>query len=121
VWGTLHYNLSGCTLDFLFNGHGLEPGETYKVEFGPYWDAPTGTPGRALVWFELGTGAANAGGNVHMAGSVDPRTAWWLPNSGQWVNRRFRLLQMEVEESVVDWRVLLNAEGRYTFAPVCPE
>jgi hypothetical protein len=121
VWGTMHYNLSGCTLDFVFNGHGLMPGETYKVEFGWYWDLPPEDETRAKVWLELGQGVANAGGNVHIAGSADPSSAWWLPGLGYWRNRRFRLLQMLVEDTTVDWKVVLNAEGRYNFTPDCPE
>ena len=56
IWGTLHYNLSGCTLDSVFNGHGLTGGETYKVEFGPYWDLPPSDVDREMVWIELGPG-----------------------------------------------------------------
>jgi hypothetical protein len=121
VWGTLHYNLSGCTLDFVFNGHGLMPGETYKVEFGPYYDHQPLPGDKPTVWVELGMGVANDGGNVHIAGSADPSSAWWLPGLGYWRNRRFRLLQMLVEDTEVEWKVVLNAEGRYDFRPDCPE
>jgi hypothetical protein len=119
VWGTLHYNLSGCMLDFVFNGHGLVPGEMYKVEFGPYRDAPPPDP--VDVWLELGTGVANEGGNVHIAGSADPSSVWWLPGIGYWRNRQFRLMEMVVEGEAVDWGVVLRAEGRYDFTPDCPE
>ncbi len=59
-WGTMNYNLSGCTLDFVFNGHELVPGETYelRVRLGG---------GQFVV---LGQGIANGGGNLHLGESV---------------------------------------------------
>jgi hypothetical protein len=121
VWGTMQYNLSGCTLNFVFNGHGLVPGETYKLEFGSYWNLPPSDSSRVKVWLELGTGVANDGGNVHIAGSVDPSSAWWLPGLGYWRNLRFGLMQMVVEDLVVEWDLVFYAEGRYQFTPDCPD
>lgn len=64
AWGKMKYNLSGPTFDFVFNGHGLEAGLHYTLIYYPDpW------PGTGLVC--LGSGTANGGGNVHVAGSVD--------------------------------------------------
>jgi len=58
-WGRMHYNLSGCTLDFVFNGHELTPGTTYELKVklaqDTYEDLASGTPGED--------------GNLHLAGS----------------------------------------------------
>ena len=51
--GRIKYNIEG-DIDFVFNGHGLIPGEEYVLRAGPV----------------LGTGVANGGGNVHIAGVV---------------------------------------------------
>jgi len=62
--GRMTYNLSGPTFDFVFNGHGLEPGTAYTLIYYPDpW------PGNGLI--VLGSGTANGGGNVHIANSVD--------------------------------------------------
>jgi len=64
AWGKMKYNLAGPTFDFVFNGHGLEPGQKYTLIYYPDpW------PGEGLIC--LGNGTANRGGNVHIAGSVD--------------------------------------------------
>jgi len=64
AWGKMKYNLKGPEFQFVFNGHGLEPGVEYTLIYYPDpW------PGSGLIC--LGTGTANMGGNVHIAGSVD--------------------------------------------------
>jgi len=64
AWGKMKYNLSGSTLDLVFNGHGLEAGGDYTLIYYPDpW------PGEDLIC--LGSDAANPGGNVHIKASVD--------------------------------------------------
>ena len=64
AWGKMKYNISGSTFDFVFNGHGLTPGENYTLIYYPDpW------PGVGLKC--LGDGTANRGGNVHIANSVE--------------------------------------------------
>jgi len=64
AWGKMKYNISGPEFDFVFNGHGLEPGTDYTLIYYPDpW------PGTGLIC--LGEGTANAEGDVHIAESVD--------------------------------------------------
>jgi len=64
AWGKMKYNLAGSTFDFVFNGHGLEPGYEYTLIYYPDpW------PGNGLIC--LGDGTTNGDGNVHIMGSVD--------------------------------------------------
>ncbi|HEY96498.1 MAG TPA: hypothetical protein G4O15_16345 [Dehalococcoidia bacterium] len=64
AWGKMKYNLSGENFDFVFNGHGLIPGEDYTLIYYPDpW------PGTGLIC--LGSGTANGGGNVNIKNSVD--------------------------------------------------
>ena len=64
AWGKMKYNLSGPEFDFVFNGHGLEPGEDYTLIYYPDpW------PGNGLIC--LGNDTADDEGNVHIADSVD--------------------------------------------------
>jgi hypothetical protein len=106
--GTMHYNLSGCTLDAVFNGHGLEPGQEYVLRFGPHGGD----------WLELGSGTANEGGNVHIIASVDPSDTWSVPNSKTWQNKRVRLGYWQ---TATTFTAVLTAEGRYSFTYDCPE
>ncbi len=62
-WGKLKYNVTGPSFRFVFNGHHLMPGSSYILIY-----FPDPFPGTGLVC--LGTGTANGGGNVHIAGSV---------------------------------------------------
>jgi hypothetical protein len=57
AWGKMTYTTAGPMFDFTFNGKGLEPGGEYTLDFAS---------------IALGTGTANKGGNVNIAGSVDP-------------------------------------------------
>jgi hypothetical protein len=67
------YNLAGPTFEFVFNGKGLVPGYEYTLMYYPDpW------PGKGLIC--LGSGIANEGGNVHLAGSVETETD--LPAAG---------------------------------------
>jgi len=64
AWGKMKYNLSGEEFEFVFNGHGLEPGWDYTLIYYPDpW------PGTGLIC--LGEGTANAEGDVHIAESVN--------------------------------------------------
>jgi hypothetical protein len=64
AWGKMKYNLSGSTLDFVFNGHGLEKGLSYTLIYYPDpW------PGSGLIC--LGSGTAKGSGNVNIAGQVE--------------------------------------------------
>ena len=35
AWGKMKYNLAGPTFDFVFNGHDLEPGNSYTLLYYP--------------------------------------------------------------------------------------
>ncbi|MCJ7789789.1 MAG: hypothetical protein MUP69_06335 [Candidatus Atribacteria bacterium] len=64
AWGKMKYNISGTEFDFVFNGHGLEPGLEYTLIYYPDpW------PGIGLIC--LGSGTVNAEGDIHIAESVD--------------------------------------------------
>jgi hypothetical protein len=64
AWGKMKYNLSGDEFEFVFNGHGLDAGVDYTLIYYPDpW------PGTGLLC--LGSGIANGGGEVHIAGSYD--------------------------------------------------
>ena len=54
AWGKVKYNLSGATLDFVFNGHQLTPGQYYAIY-------SKGQP--------LGVAMANEFGDVHIRGT----------------------------------------------------
>jgi hypothetical protein len=96
VFGTMHYNLSGCTIDFVFNGHGLTPGDTYELRFRL----------SATEDFVLGEGIANEGGNVHITGSASPSGNIW--------RKRVDLYQINGVE-----RRVLRSAARYTFYYDC--
>ena len=67
AWGKLKYNLEGPTFDFVFNGHGLEPGTGYTLiyygneEYNDVWPWATC----------LASGVVNEEGDIHLAGSFD--------------------------------------------------
>jgi len=64
AWGKMKYNMSGDEFDFVFNGHGLEPGYEYTLIYYPDpW------PGEGLIC--LGEGTVNEEGDIHIAESVD--------------------------------------------------
>jgi hypothetical protein len=64
AWGKMKYNLSGETLDFVFNGHNLDAGVDYTLIYYPNpW------PGNGLIC--LGSGTVNEDGNIHIKNSVD--------------------------------------------------
>ena len=64
AWGKMKYNISGPEFDFVFNGHGLVPGDDYTLIYYPDpW------PGEGLIC--LGSGTVNDEGNIHIAASVD--------------------------------------------------
>ena len=63
AWGKMKYNLSCEEFNFVFNGHGLEPGQSYSLIYYPDpW------PGSGLI--SLGTAVADEEGNVHIKSSV---------------------------------------------------
>ena len=64
AWGKMKYNISGPEFDFVFNGHGLVPGDDYTLIYYPDpW------PGTGLIC--LGSGIVNDEGNIHIADSVN--------------------------------------------------
>ena len=64
AWGKMKYNMSGDEFDFVFNGHGLEPGLDYTLIYYPDpW------PGEGLIC--LGEGTVNEEGDIHIAESKD--------------------------------------------------
>jgi len=64
AWGKMKYNLSGAEFEFVFNGHGLQPGYYYNLIYYPDpW------PGTGLIC--LGQGLVNDYGDIHIMGSVD--------------------------------------------------
>jgi len=64
AWGKMKYNISGPEFDFVFNGHGLVPGDDFTLIYYPDpW------PGNGLIC--LGSGIVNDEGNIHIAESVD--------------------------------------------------
>ena len=66
AWGKMKYNQSGPAFDYVFNGHGLEPDTGYSlIYYADPW--PGNNPGAFIA-----SGISNAGGNIHLSGSVDP-------------------------------------------------
>ena len=64
AWGKMHYNLSGPTFEFVFNGHMLPIGVEYTLIYYPDpW------PGTGLIC--LGDGTVNDEGNIHIKEDVD--------------------------------------------------
>ena len=70
--GKMKYNIFGGEFDFVFNGHGLEPGLAYSLICHP-------GPWRGAGLIVLGSDVIDEAGNVHIAGSV---TTGGLPRSG---------------------------------------
>ncbi len=70
AWGKMKYNFSGPTFDFVFNGHGLTPGEDYSLIYypDPYYERDV-LVGNGLIC--LGSNIANEAGDVHIAGVLD--------------------------------------------------
>lgn len=63
AWGKMSFKLDGTTLDFVFNGHGLEPNTAYTlISYNDPW------PGNPVC---LAGGTSNNGGNINLAGCVD--------------------------------------------------
>ena len=80
AWGKMKYNLSGSNFDFVFNGHGLDAGVAYTLI---YYPDKIGNPWPRLDIICLGSGIANGGGEVNIAGSVPTGT---LPNPADEIN-----------------------------------
>ncbi|MHC4623782.1 MAG: hypothetical protein ACYS4W_07755 [Planctomycetota bacterium] len=68
AWGKMKYKLSASKFYFLFNGHGLTPGEDYTLIYYPDKD---GNPWPREDIICLGSDRANEGGNVHIKGAED--------------------------------------------------
>ena len=95
AWGKMKYNISGSEFDFVFNGHGLEPGYEYTLIYYPDpW------PGNELIC--LGSGTANDDGDVHIMGSEDtgdlPIAADTNPGAKIWL-----VLSDDVDCSARSW------------------
>ncbi len=71
AWGKLTANLAGPTFDFVFNGHGLNPGGNYTLI---YYPDKTGNPWPRTDIECLAAGVANGGGNINLAASVELNT-----------------------------------------------
>ena len=67
AWAKMKYNLSGNELKFVFNGHDLDPGQSYSLIY-----YPDDWPGEGLII--LGEGAVNEEGNIHLMGSIETGT-----------------------------------------------
>lgn len=64
AWGKMRYTVQGPFFDFVFNGHGLEPGIEYTLLYYPDpW------PGDGLIC--LGQDTVNQEGDIHIMGSPD--------------------------------------------------
>ena len=68
AWGKMKYNQTGETFDFVFNGHGLEPGEDYTLIYYPDYETFE-WPRTGIIC--LGEGTADLEGNVHIEESVE--------------------------------------------------
>ena len=64
AWGKLNYKCGEDGFSFVFNGHGLEPGDAYELM--NYVDPWPGTGSQLLA-----SGVVNDDGDIHLAGSVD--------------------------------------------------
>lgn len=62
--GKMKYDLEGYEFDFVFSGHGLEPGRNYTLIYYPDpW------PGDGLIC--LGEGTSDFDGNVHIENTIN--------------------------------------------------
>ena len=68
AWGKMKYNLSGDEFEFVFNGHGLVADADYTLIYYPDKD---GNPWPREDIICLGSGIADALGDVHIMGSAD--------------------------------------------------
>jgi hypothetical protein len=69
AWGKLKFSPSGRTFDFNFQGHDLTPDTSYTLIYYPDDAFGYCSPGYGLLY--LGSGIANRGGHVNIAGSLD--------------------------------------------------
>lgn len=67
AWGKMKHNKEGLTFDYVFNGHGLIPGQTYTLIYFP--DPWVGWRGSGLIY--LGSDTAKGDGEVNIKGSLD--------------------------------------------------
>ena len=67
AWGKMLFNKTGPTLDFVFNGHRLNPGWAYTLIYYPDY---AGDPWPRLNILCLGSGTADVLGDVPIKGSV---------------------------------------------------
>ena len=91
AWGKMTYNLSGCTFDFVFNGHDLKGEEDTEYTLIYY---PDPWPGDGLIC--LGTGAVDEFGDVHIMGSV---------NTGDLEDAKIWLVLSDHVECDITWAV----------------
>jgi hypothetical protein len=64
AWGKMKYNKSGPLFEYVFNGHGLVPGQNYTLIY-----FPDPYRGSGLIYF--GSDTAKGDGEVHIKGSLD--------------------------------------------------
>lgn len=80
AWGKMKYNLSGSTLNFVFNGHHLAPGGSYELI---YYPDKEGNPWPRTDIICLGSNIADEFGDVHIEGSPNVGS---LPNPAVDIN-----------------------------------
>jgi hypothetical protein len=103
AWGKMKYNQSGAEFDFVFNGHGLEPGTDYCLIYYPDpW------PGNGLIC--LGDGTVNGEGNVHIKGSVDTGDLTdakiWLALSGDVDCENQKMVGWHGADYLFEWELI---------------
>ncbi len=73
AWGKYNFKLSGIgeetSISGVFNGHGLVPDESYRLIYYPEV-APNPWPAGGYEVVVIGTGTADAEGNIHITGNA---------------------------------------------------
>ena len=90
AWGKYNYKLSGTgaatTVSGPFNGHGLVPGTKYSLIYYPEV-APNPWPAEGWNVVLIGSGVANDGGDVHIAGSAIIGVPDTQPTVGDYIGK----------------------------------
>ena len=66
AWGKMSFDLTETTIDFVFNGHGLEKKTDYSLIYYPKPQTTWPWPVQVLA-----SGTSNGGGNINLRGSAD--------------------------------------------------
>ena len=90
AWGKFNYSLSGTGTDTavsgVFNGKGLEPGVCYAL-INYIEPAQNPWPAGGVPVICIGTGVANAGGNIHIKGTATIGSPDTQPNVGDYIGQ----------------------------------